>query len=725
MAPVQEPAVIVRSAYKWYGSKKDKRIVLNHLDMTVEKGSIYGLLGSSGCGKTTLLACLVGRRQLMSGTIQVLPGRKASVAARRIGYMPQEVALVGEFTVKNAVYYFGRLYGLEEDKIEERFSLLFKLLDLPDENRYVKNCSGGQQRRVSFAAALVHEPELLILDEPTVGLDPVLRANIWEHLIGVATKNNVAVIITTHYIEETRQADRIGLMRGGKLLAEDAPENVMRKYGCSSLEETFLLLSVKQSKADGGTEEPIVVESIDSPTDEVVVDPSGQDVNNHYESKDDFSRLHSSSRDVLTTEDSPKNNEISYRGIRLKKVKALLIKNMQQFGRHPGGFIFSLIFPIIQLLSFFIAVGHEPREIRIGIVNDEVPNWNDCLNNTYTSVFYNASEYTCQYDKLSCKYIQAFDESVIIKKFYPTLEDAINSVKRGEIIGALHLSSNFSLATEERQRDGRDASDSSIENSNANYWLDMSNHQLTIFLKKRLYSDYVNFNKDVLSECHNSPRLADIPIKFNDPVYGNADASYAEFMVPGVMLTIIFFLATTVTSTIIIMDRLEGVWDRTIVAGVNSSDILIVHFTLQTTVIFIQTIEIVILTFYGYQVPFKGDIINISCILFLQGMCGMCFGFLISIICDSYSFAFFVSTGSFYPMIMLCGIVWPVEGMALGVRYVSKALPFTIPIMSMRDIMEKGHTMAYPGVYIGYIITIAWILGLLTLCLLLLKLRRK
>uniref|UniRef100_T1GU47 ABC transporter domain-containing protein n=1 Tax=Megaselia scalaris TaxID=36166 RepID=T1GU47_MEGSC len=173
----------------------------------------YGLLGASGCGKTTLLSCIVGRRRLNSGEIWVLGGRPGSrgsgVPGPRIGYMPQEVALYGEFTMRETLLYFGWVAGMKTQDIEDRTEFLLKLLNLPNGSKFVKNLSGGQQRRMSLAAALVHEPELLILDEPTVGVDPVLRQSIWDHMVDITKNGHTTVIITTHYIEETRQAHMI------------------------------------------------------------------------------------------------------------------------------------------------------------------------------------------------------------------------------------------------------------------------------------------------------------------------------------------------------------------------------------------------------------------------------------------------------------------------------------------------------------------------------------
>ncbi|KAL3270033.1 hypothetical protein HHI36_009089 [Cryptolaemus montrouzieri] len=171
----KDAAVYIRNATKSYG----QRAILQDFSMTVPKGSIYGVLGASGCGKTTLLSCMVGRKKFNSGELWVLGGKPGTsgsgVPGPRIGYMPQDIALVGEFTITDTIYYFGTLANKRHSEIGENYKELKQLLDLPPDNRYVKNCSGGQQRRISFAAALIHKPELLILDEPTVGVDPLLR----------------------------------------------------------------------------------------------------------------------------------------------------------------------------------------------------------------------------------------------------------------------------------------------------------------------------------------------------------------------------------------------------------------------------------------------------------------------------------------------------------------------------------------------------------------------
>lgn len=164
--------------------------------------------------------------------------------------MPQETALYGEFTIKETMMYFGWIFGMKTAEIMERLQFLLNFLDLPSQNRLVKNLSGGQQRRVSFAVALMHDPELLILDEPTVGVDPLLRQSIWNHLVNITKAGQKTVIITTHYIEEARQAHTIGLMRSGRLLAEESPQSLLTKYRCSNLEEVFLKLSRKQTNTN-------------------------------------------------------------------------------------------------------------------------------------------------------------------------------------------------------------------------------------------------------------------------------------------------------------------------------------------------------------------------------------------------------------------------------------------------------------------------------------------
>ena len=144
---------------------------------------------------------------LNSGSIKVLRKNGSRLPGHKIGYMPQQIALIEEFTIKEVIYYFGRIYGMKDGKIKDQFNFLKKLLDLPPASRLVGDCSGGQQRRVSFAVAILHDPDLLILDEPTVGLDPVLRSEIWDFLIERTKSSNLAVIITTHYIEEAKNAN--------------------------------------------------------------------------------------------------------------------------------------------------------------------------------------------------------------------------------------------------------------------------------------------------------------------------------------------------------------------------------------------------------------------------------------------------------------------------------------------------------------------------------------
>lgn len=222
----------------------------------------YALLGSSGSGKTTLLSAAVGALKLNSGKIKILGNPVGVVPGHKIGYMPQQISLVNELRIKEIIFYFGRLYGMKDGKIQEQLRNVGKLLMLPDNDKFIGDCSGGEQRRVSFAVAIIHEPELLILDEPTVGLDPVLRDEIWKFLIEKSSKNNVSVIITTHYIEEAKQANNIGFIRNGSLL-EDTIDNILDTFNTQSLDEAFMRFAIAQDNQEAFHKSTVIDNEID------------------------------------------------------------------------------------------------------------------------------------------------------------------------------------------------------------------------------------------------------------------------------------------------------------------------------------------------------------------------------------------------------------------------------------------------------------------------------
>ncbi len=230
-------AVKVNGLKKHYG----KVIAIDGLDLSVPKGTVFGLLGPNGSGKTTTIKVLCGLLKPDAGSASVL-GKdiKDRSYLTRIGYMPQETALYEDLTVHDNLKLFAGIYGLSRGRFKKREKEVLDMVDLFQRRDFpLSELSGGQRHRVSLAASMIHEPELLFLDEPTVGVDPPLRASFWNTFHGLK-KKGVTIIMSTHYMDEARNCDIVGLMREGKRIAEGTPADIMRTTGMDNLEDAFL-----------------------------------------------------------------------------------------------------------------------------------------------------------------------------------------------------------------------------------------------------------------------------------------------------------------------------------------------------------------------------------------------------------------------------------------------------------------------------------------------------
>jgi ABC-2 type transport system ATP-binding protein len=213
--------------------------VLRDLSFRVESGKVTGLLGPSGCGKTTLMRSIVGVQLVESGRVEVLGEPAGSRSLRsRVGYLTQAPSVYGDLTVRENLRFFGRILGVPAGRAPE---VIETVALEPHSDRVVSRLSGGQQARVSLATALLGKPEVLVLDEPTVGLDPVLRRDLWATFARLAAAGTT-LLVSSHVMEEAEHCDELLLMRDGRLLAVDTPDGLRRQTGRQQLDEAFLAL---------------------------------------------------------------------------------------------------------------------------------------------------------------------------------------------------------------------------------------------------------------------------------------------------------------------------------------------------------------------------------------------------------------------------------------------------------------------------------------------------
>ncbi|CAF0811762.1 unnamed protein product [Rotaria sordida] len=710
----EDLAVSVINAWKNYGHWWKSVTVLHNINLHVPTGIIYGLLGPSGCGKTTLLRCIVGRLELNRGEVIVLGKRPGSrgheVPGRSVGFMPQETALYKNFSISEMLHHFGRLHNMNRKDILSREEFLISFLDLPSKSKNVSQLSGGQQRRVSLACALLQQPQLLILDEPTVGVDPLLREKIWSHLINISKTSKTTIIITTHYIEEARKANCVGLMRSGRILAEDEPSLLLNKYNQTSLENVFLQLCYHDQDR---SQEQIPISNTDG--DRHTDIPNDIDDRNSSPTSIHVSvnRINGTDLPLDNQKRKFEKNPLRYakRVVadyfilpHMHKIYALMLKDLTVIKRSIGFLLFQFLIPVIQVALFCLCIGREPEHIPMALYNSEAINGFPTGN-------------------LSLQLLNKINPDQIHFTSFNEFNKAMDAVKQGHYWGVAAIEFNFTQAIKNKLL-AFQTDPATLNASSLHLYLDMTNQQVSLTIQSIILNSTELFLKEVLSSYKIDPSIADPPVIIENPVYGSIVPRFLNFAAPGMMISIIFFLAIGLTALMFVVEKKEGLLERSWVAGVTTIEVMLAHIIIKFFIQFIQIMLLLTFADFIFKVEIKGSIFLAMTLIFIQGICGMSYGLLISSVCEQEIEVMEVALGSVFPILLSSGIIWPLEGMPSIMRFLSNFTPLTHSVEAMRCIASRNWTFGYFKVWFGFANAGAWSLGFFVLAAILFALRK-
>ncbi|KAG5674218.1 hypothetical protein PVAND_004198 [Polypedilum vanderplanki] len=618
----------VKDVSKFYHEKRHNKNlkILNGINVTVPTGTIYTLVGPSSCGKTTLLTCILGLQKFQNGEIKIFNRKiefnKTSKFSHLIGYMPQQKSLPSNLTIFETLQYFGNIHLMNQETFYERFEMISKLFELPRKDKLIKELSGGEQRRISLAITIIHNPKLLILDEPTVGVDFEIRDKIWKFLTTQSKETKLTVLITTHYLNETEKADRCGFMKRGVLVAENSPNKIIQHFCVNKLDDAFIEIY---------SNDKTCFDDADS---------------NKFET---FSEEH---------EDLGINKDKIM--IRHQVLKGLLLKEWHRIKRQKIDFVTIFIMSSAILGLVYILLGSFPNDLKVAVVlsenlqkctinlNDKLSKFELCNNNT----------------KLLCEFLNQMTD--VDKIIYENYTEANIDFKHGTIFGFISLGSNFISSL--------------IENNTKNIEIHIDSSKIFFkdFVNYKIFSTLEIFTKILKERCdiNTNSMLPYMQVTDLQEISLNFDLS--KFITIN-MLAMAAFITPMIYSGLIIYEcRSEGIWERTYLSGVKVIEIITAYIIQCIFVSLLVTVEIFIFLIYVLNVDVLSHQFLIIFILFELATLGYLSGFLTSIFFKTLVGISGFCMGIIMIQFMASGIMWPLETAMIYIYPISYSSPLTL-----------------------------------------------
>ncbi|KAG5669796.1 hypothetical protein PVAND_000089 [Polypedilum vanderplanki] len=604
----------VRDVVKSFKTNSEEIKVLNGVNMTVDCNSIYSLIGSSGCGKTTLLSLILGMDKFQNGEIKIFKTpvkyEKTLMFSQLIGFMPQNSSVPMNLTIFEVLQYFSNLHMMDRKKFQYRFEMILELLNLPSSDTVIGKLSEGGKRRVSLAIAIIHDPKLLLLDEPTVGVDILLRDKIWTFLQEQTLKKKLTVLVTTHCLNEAEKSDRCGFLHKGTLVVENAPSKIKNQFNVPLLDNAFIKICTNQLK--------------NSQIDDYDTAKIIEEENLNFEIKKE--------RKIL----------------RSQVVKGLAIKEWHRIKRQFFDLmIIFLTSSTIIGVNYFL-LGRFPNDLRIGIFM-ESKNWNSCENFQKN---YSISKDLCQNADFSCEFLNYIKNTE--KVFYDNYQQAFNDFKHGKNFGFIFIKNNFTKSLLKKVN--------LKESKTVEIFLDHSRGLFKSFLQMKIHEAFHEFMEDLAKRCNVKPYL--LLSSFEAKDIKGEKVSFEMFKTLAInMISLAAFTPTMFFSLLLIFEcRNEGIWNRTLLSGVKMTEIVFVYFIQSFIISVIVAIEIILFLKFVMDLNIGEHCWIIALMVFEIAQFGYLAGFQISITFKNL----FLSACFLLIFLTLemdaTGIFWPLEG---------------------------------------------------------------